>query len=439
MTKAKNKLEHNARNLTNVAMGNKLIEMYDIFSDPYGIYLYQPKGYFTFKHSEELLRRDITDHLKEQNFETRTVTEILSYIKYSTFSVNNSKPLNKLCLENGTLNLDTMKLEKHSPINKLKYILPVKYDMDVNTDAWDYYIDSLVSNPWNKTLQEAIGNIFTPHYITKKMLYLFGGHDSGKSTFFNIIQSFLGRNNYSTVGLHEASKLFMNYDMIGKLANFGSDIDYKLPLQNYSVLKQLTGSDEFQVRQLYQNAVTFLNTNKMFFCGNDIPMIDKAKADSAFYIRWLMIECPHTFTTKDPQFISKYTTSKMKSAILKWTLNGLQRLRKNHWVFTNEQSKERICEMFNNAIYALNTFDEWLLDQVTASPNEFLSIQELYEDCKGWHEKRKLTYPATVESFGKLMWKQTYFKLKEYNPSTSNGQIKAYKGITWRGKPTLEF
>ena len=320
------------------------------------IYIYSPAGYYNSVNSVRILEHMIEHMLGNYTVDYK-VNQIISSIRRQTYrNVDRFDPQsNYVCLNNGNFNLETQALEPHDPDKFVTYRIPVDYDQLAPGEDWLKYIESLVDDEDAFTLQEAVGNLFANHYTTKKLLYMYGSKDSGKSTFIEIIQRFLTKANYSNLSLNQLGEKFTNASIYGKRANFFADIPYKVPVRYYGIIKNFTGGDTVTLQFKGQDAFQNQNIAKMFFSGNGIPAIDEKQVDDAFYRRWQFVRFPHPFKPDD-SIIGKYTTHEMLSAILNWALEGYENLKEQKWCFTTENSVEEVKEIFNNAVYVKNNF-----------------------------------------------------------------------------------
>ncbi len=414
--------------------GDKILSKFSrIITDNSGLtYIYlEPGGYYNSVNSLKILG-NIIDNWLGEDVSTYKVNEILNHIKRETYRnvlLTEFHPY-YISLDNGNFNLKTMKLEEHTPDKFVTYRIPVTYDTKVDTEPWVKYVESLVKGDNVLTLQEEVGNLFAPHYINKKLVYAYGPRDTGKSTWFQILQAFLTKANYSNLSLYQLGEKFTNADIYGKRANFYSETPYKLIMKHYGMIKSFTGGakDTLTLQYKHRDAFQCTPTAKLFFSGNDIPKINKEQVDDAFYRRWQFHKFSNPFEA-DETIFAKYTTPIMKSAILKWALEGYVRLKENKWHFTNETSIEEAMRLFEGAVYKVDSFDKWLSINCRSSDSWELK-DDLFRHCREWHEQQGLkTYPVNLPAFGKRMLKQRFIPIKDYNPLVDGEQVQAYRGI----------
>ena len=436
--------DERTRDFNPKSYGDEIIKHYRIITDNSGdTYVYfKTYGYYdsvnSIKNLESVINKSLCNGVT-----TYKVNEVINYIKRETYKdiLLNELNTHYVCLVNGNFNLKTLKLEEHTPKKFVTYKIPVEYDAKVDTEPIIKLTESLVKGDVALTLQEEVGNFYAQHYINKKLVYAYGPKNSGKSTWYRILQEFLTQANYSNLSLYQLGEKFTNADIYGKRANFCAEIPYKVTIKYYGMIKSFTGGgkDTLTLQKKHKDPFQCTSIAKLFFAGNDIPTIDTEKAGDleSFYLRWQFDNYPNVFDT-DETIVAKYTTPEMKSAILKWSLEGYERLREQNWHFTNETSIDEARELFEGAVYRIDSFDEWLSTNCRSS-DSFELKADLFRHCRNWHEQQGLeTYPINVQVFGKRMLAQRFIPVIDFYPEIGKKQKAAFRGIKL-GKQLVEY
>lgn len=389
--------------------------------------IYNSHGFYDDELAIERLEQTVGNLLP--NPTRHHVDEVIADIRRQTY--RNFKPHdingNHICLKNGIFNLDTFELEPHTPDKFITYRIPVSYNPDIDSNYWNNYIDSLVKSKDKDKLQESIGNLFANHYATKKLIYAYGPNDSGKSTFFNIIQYFLSKDNYSNLSLNQLGEKFTNAMIYNKRANIYSDIPYRVPIKYYGIIKNFTGGDEVTIQFKHKDAFQFTNVAKMFFTGNGIPIIKDEQVDDAFLRRWEFIPFPYQFEP-DNTIIDNFTDDFGLSVILNWALAGYKRLKEQNWLFTNGTTIDEAKCIFAEAAIKNDPLFNWMLDKCCVS-KEWITVKELYRDCINWCRKNGHQPPITINVFGERMHNQHFISIADYYPTINGEKIHGYRGI----------
>lgn len=396
------------------------------------------EGYYSRNHSDRILKQKINKMLGDET-SVHKRKEIIRYIALETTPPNGQSWANPnkeyICLENGHFNLNTMQLEEASPDNFITFKLPINYDPKAakeNLPKWETFLHELLNIESDiLKLQEHFGNIFANHYETKRLLLFHGPQDSGKSTLIKIIQMVIGRDNYSSLSLHQLGEKFTNAELFRKIANFCAEISYGKEIGNYAQIKTLTGGDNINAQQKYKNPFDFVNRAKLFFASNGIPLINYDYADDAFYRRWDFIKFPNQFQP-DNTILTKYTTPEMQSAIFLWMVQGYNRLKKKNWILTGELSIDDIKAIFADA-GEKSIVDQWLTDNFEAG-NQYYPKESLYHSYESYSKEHK-EMPLEYVQFCKHMLNQNYIRIEKHSPLVEGVQVQSFKGLQVKKSP----
>ena len=253
--------------------------------------------------------------------------------------------------------------------------LPFCYDPEATCP----YVDELISE-WVKpedinTLWEWIGYCLWPDHRIKNFVILYGPGDSGKSTFAELLRAFLGRDNCSSVTLHNLSESrFKIAELRHKYANIASDIS-RDDVKNQSIIKSLTGNDMLTLEQKYKQPFQFINTTKMIFTCNKIPQV--TDVDDAYIDRLLLIEFPNRFS-KDKNVLAGITDEELAGMFNKAWGALCRLLDRGH--FEEDEllnKKERYYEI-------INPVNKWVKDRCVVGSNYKITKSEAHRDYLEW-------------------------------------------------------
>lgn len=193
---------------------------------------------------------------------------------------------------------------------------------------------------------EWFGYCLYRRYPIHKAAMLVGGGNNGKTTWLNLLEDFLGKENVSNESLQTlCTNRFAAAQLRGKSANIYDDLTDE-EVENLGMFKMATGNSPISAEVKHKQVrFQFYNTAKMAFACNKIP---KAKDSSdAFFRRWIITRFNHIFVRGEDEVrdISlKLTDPLEKSALLLDALDGLRRLLKEG-MFSNEESVEEVREL----------------------------------------------------------------------------------------------
>lgn len=392
------------------------------------IYLYQ-KGYWDYRKTIPIIKKQVQSLLKGSTTKHK-VKEILGHIRRETYFDPKEIDENRkyLCLENCVYDLDTGKTLPHSPDIFATIKLPITYDSSISTTEIERYIATLVKKPDIPKLQEHLGDILSPHTETKKLLYLYGGKDSGKSTLLRILRIIIGEHICCSLSLKQLTEPFTNFGIYGRIANICSEMPTKLSHSNLELIKAMTGGDTITIQQKFKPAFEYRPVIKHIFGANEIPLIDLKYADDAFYGRFDFIFFPNRFKP-DATIVSRYTTERMKSAWLNWLIQGYTRLKANHWIITNHLSVTKVKQLFKDAVLGEDMFLKWLSSNYTTSTGDYLVKSEMYKEYKKKWSEITPDYYYSYEYFCKRVLSNPVIPVSSARKVIKGKQEQVFTGI----------
>jgi putative DNA primase/helicase len=393
------------------------------------IYIYQ-NGYWEHRNTGPLIEKKIQSILRE-NTTKNLVNEILGHIKRETYFDPVELDANRryLCLDNCVYDLERETTTPHSPDIFAIVKLPIYYDHTISITDIEKYVTTIVKAEDIQKLQEHLGDILSPHTASKKLLYVYGRRDSGKTTLLTILQTLLGEDNYCSLTLKQLGDRFTNFGLYGRMTNISSEVPFKLTLSNLEMIKAVTGGDTITLEQKFCPAFEYRPILKHIFASNGIPRIDLDVADSAFYRRFDFIYFPYSFTP-DETVVSWFTTKEKKSAWFNWMIEGYHRLKDNHWQFTNGLSVAQVEELFRTAV-SNDPFIVWLKERYIASPTGCVDKMVMFDDYKKYLEKSDvgIEYYYNYEYFCKRMLANPEYPVTSARRGPKEKQEHVFVGI----------
>lgn len=347
-------------------LANKIQEQHKFASiDKYSNIYYYDETKGTWYPRGEILIRGLAYLLLDRLAKRYYIEETLALIRDTNYVPREKldHDINRLPLENGVLNINTLEIEPFSHAYYALTHIPIKYDPEATCHKILKFIQEICPHD-QETLQEWIGYHLLRDYRYQKCVQLIGEGNNGKSTFLRLLETFLGKDNVSNATLYElVSGRFAKADLYGKLANIASDISPD-ELKRTGAFKAFTGGDYVRAELKHQNAFKFLNYAKLTFSANRLP--PTPDESDAFFRRWILISFPNTFEPPncDPTIIDKITTPQELSGLLNWAIQGLRRL-KQKGEFTNSQSTENLRQTWRLLSNPINGFlKEYTVDDV---------------------------------------------------------------------------
>ena len=246
-----------------------------------------------------------------------------------------------LNLQNGTLNLDTLKFtEGHDPSDFCSKIANVAYDPDATCREWEGFLDqSLASDEETIAfLQVVLGLALTCDTSTECMFILLGKTRSGKSTTVETIQRMLNPDddgyacscNPETFAVKKFDDASRPSSDVARLASKRFVVTSEPPknmLFNVARLKQLTGRDMITARFLHENEIQFYPQFTLVMTANNAPRVNDMTLFESDRIHVIPFNNHLEAHQRDLGLKDRLTAPESLSGILNWCIEGLRRFR----------------------------------------------------------------------------------------------------------------
>jgi len=245
---------------------------------------------------------------------------------------------------------------------------------------------------------EVIGYLLFSGNPLHKAFMLRGLGRNGKGRLIHLLRTIAGRENLSTVALHELlSNRFRVATLHGKLLNAAGDISGSY-IEDTSLFKAITGGDELQGEHKYGHPFDFrpwatpvYSANKPFGTTDD---------SVGFWDRWVMIHFPNDYTNSgklDSEIDAAITTPMELSGVLNRAVPALRDLMKRGRFVLPDSCVEVKEEFRRHGDRVL----AWLNDRCRVSPEcGLISRTLLYDSYKSYVE----------DEGGKPMSRQKFFE-----------------------------
>ena len=322
--------------------------------------------------------KQIMRHILQSLYSEVYIKDILARIEADTFidanDFFNRKYLEYIPIQNGLLNILTLKLIPHDPHMIFFNKLPVSYDPDAKCPAIDKHLETVLKHPEDKELfYEIAGYCLWKDYPIERAIMMVGNGRNGKSKSIELIKRFLGLSNCASVSLIAMNDgSFSMANLFGKMVNLAGDLS-SLSIKETGFFKQTTSRDLISAHRKYLTDLQFMNYAKHIFACNELPMVfDNSKG---FWERWIIFEFPYTFVPQkeydslkpeekdtkklmDIDLIEKISTQEELNGMLIKALNGLHNLleRKD---FCKTQGSESVKQFW---VRRANSFMAFCMD-----------------------------------------------------------------------------
>lgn len=362
-----------------------------------GIYVPSGKSYII-----ETCRR-LLEEVYKTHFSNRVIAKIEAdtYIDAADFFNNNV--LDKVCVNNGILDLKTKKLMPFDDDYIFFNKLPVDFDPGATCPKIKQFFETVLKYKEDiPVMQELFGYSLWKEYFIEKSFMLSGNGRNGKGKTISLMKKFIGVSNVANISLKQIElDNFAISELHNKMVNLAGDID-KTSLKETGRFKGLTGRDLLSAPRKFLPCIHFVNYSKMIFCANDLPNVYDTSI--GFWERWILIEFPYTFKSKkeieqctdaaekslmklrDEDIIEKISTPNEMSGLLNWALIGLDSILKNR-EFSYSQNT---TDVKNKWIRKSDSFKSFCLEFIQPEYNCMISKAELRNVYSKFCFKHKL-------------------------------------------------
>ena len=243
-----------------------------------------------------------------------------------------------------------------------------------------------------------------PDTSLQKAFLLLGEGGNGKSTFLNLVTSFLGQENVSNEPLQRlASNRFAAASLVGKLANICPDLP-TARLEDTQLFKEITGGDIIQAERKFQPSFSYKPFARLLFSANRLPQ--SPDSSEAYFDRWIIVPFGRRFRGRSAEvpmdrLISRLTRPEELSGALNKALDALDRLRRRKG-FTKPESTIRALDEYRAIT---DYFQVWLERSTIEAPESRIEVAELrtaYNECARSEGRSPMTETEFGRAFKRL-------------------------------------
>ena len=357
--------------------------LHNKFAD-YIINEYQIKGYSGdyyayindgYTNNKDLLASKMLVTIPSLN--QSNIKEVLENIRLKTIFMPQRPDMKYVNVSNGLVNVEDGEFIPHTSEKFVINKIDCAYNPDIYSEEVYSTIKSLACDDEHiiTLLIQMLGYCLLGDCRFQKSFILLGNGRNGKSMFLEMIRSWLGDENCSSLALEDLSERFRTAELVGKLVNIGDDSGNGL-LENTAIFKKLVTGDSITVERKNQQPFKYTNKAKMIFAVNALPpTTDKS---DGFFRRCIIIPFNAIYRETDPGYdenkIEKLITSEAKSYLLNLALVGLQSLFQNKKFDIPDGSRKLIAhyESVNNNILM------WYQDINPNTHEKFENMREAY-------------------------------------------------------------
>ena len=366
----------------------------------------------------------------------RKISNIVELMKLAALVEDFPPEADRIHLANGTLFLDGSFTEGKPDIVRCR--LPVAYNPDAPTPTrWLAFLDGLLYPEDIPTLQEYIGYCLIPSNKGQRMMVIKGSGGEGKSQIGVVLSRLFGCNmKDGSIGKISENR-FARADLEHTLLCVDDDMRMEALRQTNYVKSIVTAQGQMDLerkgKQSYQG---WMYARLLAFSNGDLQALyDRS---DGFYRRQLILTTKDKPLSRvdDPDIAEKMAAE--VEGILLWAFEGLQRLVKNGFQFTESDRAKRNRELVkrdNNNVFDFLESEGYIRLKADACT----SSKELYEVYKMWCEENSLNVIKARGFSDALIANQHRYNLESTNNivNSSGRRVRGFVGIEALVQPDL--
>lgn len=392
------------------------------------LWYYNPNKGIWEPNGNEIVQKEVLKLLGD-DFNVHKVNEVIKYIRFSSYckTLKIGTPPHKIVMQNGVYDLKSDTFGDFNPELFAITSIPIIFNEEANCPNIQKFLSEIVGKKDVDKLIELAGYCLYKAYPISRFVVLVGEGSNGKSTYLELLKTFLGFHNVSALTLQQLSDNsgFEEAELYAKLANICGDIPSK-PLKDTGTLKKLTGKDVIHANRKFKSYITFVNFAKPIFSANKLP--SSRDETFAFHRRAVIIDFPNRFDegvkTTDTNIIKKLTTPEELSGFFNLAVRALKKFLVQG-KFSNEATTE---EKMIDYMKRSDPIQYFCVKFVKEELGNYITKEEVYDSylklchklgqkpmTSNWFSKRFRTYVTYADDT------RTYIDDK---------QVRVWKGIT---------
>lgn len=213
------------------------------------------------------------------------VSEVLEKVRRRTYHKRSEFDNFKdgfLNFTNCRLDPITKEIREYSHKDLVLTRLPIKYDPKAKCPKIMKFLKQCLPNNHDRhnTLEELASTLLPELKLEKAYMHL-GDGGNGKSTWFNVIEHFLGKENHSSLSIHDMiHDKFKRPELYGVIANIYAEIAKK-EIKELDIFKLIISGDSITADKKNKNPFKFNPIAKHFFSANKLPQLEE-ETDAVF-------------------------------------------------------------------------------------------------------------------------------------------------------------
>ncbi|MDL2263684.1 phage/plasmid primase, P4 family [Synergistaceae bacterium OttesenSCG-928-I11] len=411
-------------------------------------YVYHQDNHWEMLSRHELgrLMRAFFDRYEPKQWHSRFEAEYLNVLRVKCpLAETLETSEGYICLENGLLDTEAFRLVPHTPGIFSTTKIPVHYNPDAQSPAFDRFLDSIFGGDpaLIDLLGEVLGYCLIPSVKAEKAIMFLGSGANGKSLTLRILADLVGKRNVSTVSLGDLSRPFARVQLLNKLVNISTETEVRW--LNTEVFKSVVSGDPIQFEQKGEPVFTERPFAKIVAAVNRLPRT--RDTSDGFKRRLLILPFQYSFvdnpTRPHERRIDRDLYDKLcreLDGIFAFAVRGLKRLKENGYVFSTSRKADAIAREYVRSIDPYADFVQTVVspkDVSTQNKVRCCDLKSAFEEfClkRGWQSYASQPYNKTLAEIRHALEQQRVsFKPKKINGKRYVTGIALRTSADWEG------
>jgi putative DNA primase/helicase len=331
--------------------------------------------------------------------------------------------LDYIVLEDGIYWWRSGDLEAHSHALGAMTKLPIKYDPGAIPHAFMDWLNDVLGDDkeMHRHMWEVLGYLLMTGNPLQKIFMLYGPGGNGKGTLLRVIRCMLGRENYSSISMHQlVDDRFATSGLYGKIANISGDLSSRF-LSDPQILKEITGGDAINASRKFGQSFEFVPYAVPIFASNEF--FRTSDNSHGWRRRWEVIELTRSVVDNGKPFDEQLLIDDIPG-IFNRAMDGLRDLMARGRFDPPQAAREATDRLHDEADPIVAWLDD---DEKVEREDDAMSPRAaVYARYKGWCSRNGYS-PLALVPFGRRMAQLGFGSAR---PRTGTGRTWFYTGIS---------
>ncbi|MFA6999023.1 MAG: phage/plasmid primase, P4 family [Victivallaceae bacterium] len=267
--------------------------------------------------------------------------------------------------------------------------LPYEYDETAQCPKWEKYLGEVQPNHQNREiLQMLMGLALVPDCRYNVLFFLYGPPGTGKSVFVNVLEKFIGQDNFCSIPLSRLVSRFGLAPLTEKLLNIVGEMPAMPNNGKISdiegIVKAITSGDSIHVERKFLDGHNARVKARMVFATNHLPDFSDQSAGVWERIRIIPFNVKFRGTEKQNPNLSQELLEELPG-IFNWAVRGLAKLRLCKTFPESEEGLEK-KKFLQTVCNPEQDFFSEFIDEVEGG---IVEARKLYDDYTTWANENR--------------------------------------------------